>query len=108
MPRVMDLEAENTEFRAEIRQLQNQFSRIGGYPMVSTGMRLVETTAEHQRNETRTCNVLSGAKGSESTTGSSIDCYNRFSDLAANTRCIAAFVDTGWELIAALCQEEEA
>ena len=81
------------------RSNQSQSTRVPKQPW-----RIVETDGDHAKAATQACKILTGDKGSETDSGETLDCYNRMTTLVDGTRCIAAWINNGWELIQAECE----
>lgn len=107
MPGVFSDEAV-TEIKQMFREFQSRQRNTPGhratYFNTSTNRRLGKTTTTHDKGNTETVDFYSGStKGSESTTGVSVEAYNRFADLASGKWVFVEFINGGWECYSAEC-----
>jgi hypothetical protein len=94
--------------RAQILYKESGTGLRWGYVMLGvpgSQILLGSTNAAHNKNASGTINVYRGTtKGSEVfTSGDTISAYNRFANLAIGTWVLCAYVQGGWEIIAAAC-----
>ena len=97
---------------AQIQQMFREFTarqknlpgHRGTYFNSPNNRRLGKTTTAHAKAATETVDIYSGAtKGSESTTGVTVEAFNRFADVATGKWVFVVFIDGGWELYAGEC-----
>lgn len=69
------------------------------------GFVIGKTTSSHAKGASGTINIYRGStKGSEAWTGSyTVSAYNRFGDVAISKWVLLAWIQRGWEVIAAEC-----
>ncbi len=91
-------------FREFTSRQRNTGGQRGTYFNSPNNRRLGKTTTSHAKGSTETVDIYSGAtKGSESTTGVTVEAYNRFADIATGKWVFVVFIDGGWELFAGEC-----
>lgn len=91
-------------FRDFYSRMQNESGHRATYFATIGDIWIAKTTTTHDKDATQTVDFYAGAtKGSETTTGDSVDAYNRFADLASDKWCLVMFLGDGWELFAGEC-----
>lgn len=84
-----------------------QVVRINGEwrPSATAGKQLLKgkTDAAHNKGASGTVSIWSGTKGSETDTTENVTAWNTFANIGSGKWVVVAWVDGGWELIAAEC-----